>query len=95
MLRTIFRVAIERWPDTPVSATNLLELAVEKDYYKSKEKPNLMALGLIFTRQFPASGVHKFAGEFEVTRRDVNDASTNFKPIKYYTIRRLTGAAHS
>lgn len=83
MLRSIFRIAVER-KSGPLSCTELVRLAVETGHLETDGQENILKMGRILSKQFPQPGETKFSIEFRVLRTDLPDA--NYEKAKKYQV---------
>jgi hypothetical protein len=87
LLRAIFRAALDRGMTSPVTATDLVRIAVQANRMENDEQAAVLKLGRILSREFPDEGTFDFANEFRVVRHDVNAGqSSNYEKIKTYAI---------
>ena len=87
LLRAIFRAALDQGLTKPVTATELVRIAVQLNRIDNDEQPAVLKMGLILSKEFPQEGTFDFAYEFRVVRHDVSSGkSSNYEKMKTYAI---------
>jgi hypothetical protein len=86
LLRSVFRVVIERGLTAAQTATDLARLAMEIKGIEGDEKAAALRLGRALSREFPRVDAFEFADEFRVVRSDVSTPDTNYEKMKKYQI---------
>lgn len=89
LLVEIFRMVAAIKPNTPISTTELLDLAKERKVAQSEGKSG-MELGKILNRQFQTNGTYTFADSFQITRAERATLSSNGKMVKFYSVSFVT-----
>jgi hypothetical protein len=86
LLRAIFRAALDQGLTKPVTATELVRIAVRENRMANDGHEAVLWLGRILSKEFPQEGPVEFA-EFRIVRHDVNAGqSSNYEKIKTYAI---------
>jgi hypothetical protein len=86
MLRAVFQLVISDRPNDFLSPTEFVRLAMQTGHMETDDKSNVMKMGRVLAEEFSTVGVHEFANEFRITRRDDKNKDSNYEPMKKYQV---------